>query len=157
MIGNDVVDIELAMRESNWRRPGYLDKVFTAKEQQLILQAANPDTTVWNLWSRKEAAYKIYNRQTGIRALNPLQLQCTWLTEADGRVNIGRYVYWTRTTVSADLVRSIAVFEPAYFAKVTVINPNSVIKSNDLPREVGTGAPVSVSHHGRFLEIVKLT
>jgi hypothetical protein len=33
---------------------------------------------VWNLWSRKEAAYKIYNRETGIRGYFPLQIACNY-------------------------------------------------------------------------------
>ena len=72
MIGNDIVDLELARKESNWKRKGFLDKIFAKNEQLLIFNAENPDTMVWNLWSRKEAAYKIYNRQTQIRGYFPL-------------------------------------------------------------------------------------
>jgi phosphopantetheinyl transferase (holo-ACP synthase) len=63
VIGNDIVDLALARKESNWKRPG-LNKIFTTKEQLLISSAENPNTMVWNLWSRKRAAYKIYNRAT---------------------------------------------------------------------------------------------
>jgi acyl carrier protein len=76
VIGNDIVDLALARKESNWKRPGYLNKIFTTKEQLLISSAENPNTMVWNLWSRKEAAYKIYNRATGIRGYFPLNLEC---------------------------------------------------------------------------------
>jgi phosphopantetheinyl transferase (holo-ACP synthase) len=76
MIGNDIVDLELAHKESNWKRNGFLDKIFTQNEQLLILNAKNPEVMVWNLWSRKEAAYKIYNRKTQIREYIPLQLEC---------------------------------------------------------------------------------
>jgi hypothetical protein len=41
----------------------------------LISNAENPDNMVWNLWSRKEAAYKIYNRVTGIRGYFP-EVRC---------------------------------------------------------------------------------
>jgi phosphopantetheinyl transferase (holo-ACP synthase) len=74
MIGNDIVDLALARKESNWQRKGFLDKIFTKKEQLQIVTAQNPETMVWNLWSRKEAVYKIYNRETGIRAFIPLEL-----------------------------------------------------------------------------------
>jgi phosphopantetheinyl transferase (holo-ACP synthase) len=63
VIGNDIVDLALARKESNWKRPGYLNKIFTTKEQLLISSAENPNTMVWNLWSRKEAAYKIIIEQ----------------------------------------------------------------------------------------------
>ena len=76
MIGNDIIDLALALKESNWKRKGFLDKIFTKNEQLLILNTQNPEVMVWNLWSRKEAAYKIYNRQTGIRGYFPLQLEC---------------------------------------------------------------------------------
>jgi len=57
MIGNDIVDLELALKESNWKRKGFLNKIFTNEEQLLISSAINPEIMVWNLWSRKEAAY----------------------------------------------------------------------------------------------------
>ncbi len=60
MIGNDVVDLALAKVESNWQRKGYLDKLFTTKEQNLIFCSENPTIMVWILWSRKEAVYKIH-------------------------------------------------------------------------------------------------
>jgi hypothetical protein len=36
---NDIVDLALARKESNWKRPGYLNKIFTTKEQLLISSA----------------------------------------------------------------------------------------------------------------------
>jgi phosphopantetheinyl transferase (holo-ACP synthase) len=36
VIGNDIVDLALARKESNWKRPGYLNKIFTTKEQLLF-------------------------------------------------------------------------------------------------------------------------
>ena len=56
MIGNDIIDLSLAKIESNWQRKGFLEKQFTAKEQQLILEAPNSFVMVWRLWSMKEAA-----------------------------------------------------------------------------------------------------
>jgi phosphopantetheinyl transferase (holo-ACP synthase) len=62
MIGNDIVDLSLAPKESNWKRKGFLDKIFTKNEQLRIIKSDNPENMVWNLWTRKEAAYKIFNR-----------------------------------------------------------------------------------------------
>ena len=76
MIGNDIVDLNLAKTQSNWKRKGYLDKIFTENEQNLIFESENPTAKVWNLWSRKEAAYKIYNRSTNIRVFNPKKFDC---------------------------------------------------------------------------------
>mgnify|MGYP003583470498 CR=1 FL=1 len=43
MIGNDIVDLVLAKKESNWKRNRFLDKIFTIKEQVLIVDAENPE------------------------------------------------------------------------------------------------------------------
>jgi len=69
MLGNDIVDLDLAKTQSNWRRKNYLDKIFTTEEQLLISSAKRPDEMVWLLWSMKESAYKIYNRKSGISPL----------------------------------------------------------------------------------------
>jgi phosphopantetheinyl transferase (holo-ACP synthase) len=93
VIGNDIVDLALARKESNWKRPGYLNKIFTTKEQLLISSAENPNTMVWNLWSRKGAAYKIYNRATGIRGYFPLNLECAYENSTTGSV-AGIYILY---------------------------------------------------------------
>ena len=33
MIGNDIVDLNLAKTQSNWQRKGFLERQFTKKEQ----------------------------------------------------------------------------------------------------------------------------
>ena len=38
MIGNDIVDLDLARKESNWKRKGFLDKIFSLQEQQFDSQ-----------------------------------------------------------------------------------------------------------------------
>ena len=87
MIGNDIVDLALAKKESNWKRNRFLDKIFTETEQLLIFHSENPEIMVWNLWSRKEAAYKIYNRETGIRGYFRSILRCC--TISLGESNLG--------------------------------------------------------------------
>lgn len=76
MIGNDIVDLALARKESNWQRKGFLDKIFTAHEQHLIHTAAHPEGMVWLLWSMKESAYKIAVRDSGKRRFAPVKLAC---------------------------------------------------------------------------------
>ena len=74
MIGNDIIDLSLAKIESNWQRKGFLEKQFTANEQQLILAATNSFDLVWRFWSMKEAAYKVYSQQNEIRFFAPKKL-----------------------------------------------------------------------------------
>ena len=95
MIGNDIVDLALAKIESNWLRNGFLDKIFTQKEQLLIANAINPEIMIWNLWTRKEAAYKIYNRKTGFRGYIPLKLECFYESDTIGTVVCNGFKYYT--------------------------------------------------------------
>lgn len=116
MIGNDVVDLELAKEQSNWERKGFLEKVFTTSEQFLIRTAKDPHLQVWLLWSMKEAAYKAHQRALSLpRKINWREQQCEIssidFTVASGVVKIGDATYLTQSTVSAEAVFSSAVFQ----------------------------------------------
>lgn len=76
MVGNDIVDLEEAKRASNWERPRFLNKIFTSQEQYLIRNSKNPFVLVWQLWSMKEAAYKLYTQQNPSRFYNPKGFKC---------------------------------------------------------------------------------
>jgi phosphopantetheinyl transferase (holo-ACP synthase) len=155
VIGNDIVDLVLARKESNWQRKGFLDKIFTQKEQLLITNAENPEVTVWNLWTRKEAGYKIYNRQTNIRGYFPLQLECLYESETSGTVCCNGNMYRTQTVISDDFIYTIAVAEKDYFMQIRNLNSDAKIcKTNGIPFIIDEFTknikPVSISHHGRF-------
>lgn len=165
MIGNDVVDLALARKESNWERKGFLDKIFTKQEQLLILNSENPENMVWNLWSRKEAAYKIYNRQTQIRGYFPLQLECFTTQNKNGfsygKVIIKEEIYFTKTTLSSQYINTIAVVKMDDFDKIKILkNRNNIYKSKGVPfyldHENSISKLVSISHHGRFNRIICL-
>lgn len=83
MLGNDMVDLEQAFRESDWRRKGYLDKICTEAEQQLILTATDSSAMLWLLWSMKESAYKAENRLTQERSYAPKSFSCSGLCVVD--------------------------------------------------------------------------
>ena len=163
MIGNDIVDLALAEKESNWQRKGFLDKIFTHNEQLFISNAENESTAIWNLWSRKEAAYKIYNRQTQIRGYFPLQLECfdlDCLNEVTlGKVRIKNQIYYTKTEINTDFVHTIAVENNRCFGTIkTLANRNNIQKTNGIPEYFEANSclkkPVSISHHGRFTRII---
>lgn len=165
MIGNDIVDLALAKKESNWKRKGFLDKIYTKKEQLLILNAENPENMVWNLWSRKEAAYKIYNRKTQIREYIPLQLECFDLEIVDGitfgKVVINDFIYFTKTTITTQFINTIAVENVQEFdAIITLENRKNIQKKNGIPNyspmETLALRPVSISNHGRFEQIITI-
>ena len=161
MIGNDIVDLALAKKESNWQRNRFLDKIFTKNEQQLILNETNPEIMVWNLWSRKEAAYKIYNRETGIRGFFPLQLDCSFENATLGTVSIKEKIYFTQSKIENDSIYTIAVAEKKHFDKIENINlAIEIIKINGIPFIIDSASkikkPVSITHHGRFWKGITL-
>lgn len=113
MIGNDVVDLELAGRQSDWRRKGFFQKVFFPKEQALIATSTDPDLMVWLLWSMKEAAYKAHQRELNLpRRLNWLAQKCD-ITEvtpgvASGTVEIDDHIYFTSSEITSDFIYTSA-------------------------------------------------
>lgn len=163
MIGNDIVDLALAKKESNWERKGFLDKIYTKNEQLLILKSENPATMVWILWSCKESAYKIYNRQTQIRGYFPLQLECFDFDNIDGftygKVRIKDLIFFTKSEIKSEFVHTIAVENSRDFDTIKILKTRKKIyKTNGIPeyfeKESSVLRPVSISHHGRFKLII---
>lgn len=64
-VGVDVVDItrHRAVRRSRDQR--FLDRVFTAREQERIRTAADPEVEIWILWAAKEASFKVLTKLEG--------------------------------------------------------------------------------------------
>ena len=161
MIGNDIVDLALALKESNWKRKGYLDKIFTKNEQLLIIKSDNPENTVWNLWSRKEAAYKIFNRNTGIRIYNPIQFECFETDKSIGKVMCNGVLYYTKTEINSDYIHTVSVLNSTDFKRIKLLNKNiEIVKIDGIPFLKGNNkkvlSPISISNHGKFEKIVSL-
>lgn len=135
-------------------RDRFLDKLFSKSEQQYILLAARPEEMVWLLWSMKEAAYKIYNKVTGIRSFAPLKLRCKInrlnATTCQGEVQVDEILYHTASSIApGDYVHSIA-------AGISTSLPK--VRTTLLPHACGLDysamAPACVSHHGRYLALI---
>ena len=153
MIGNDIVDLDLAKVQSNWRRKGYLDKIFTREEQLIIATATNPDQMVWLLWSMKESAYKIHNRKTCIRNFAPTALACH-LTSLDGEikgvVTIDHQTYITKSEFSLTYVHTIASASVNELLDIAI----KIYSQPNHPADYKSLAADCVSHHGRYLSLV---
>ena len=108
MIGNDIVDLKLASIQSNWQRKGFLNKVYTKHEQELIKNSTNPFKMVWLLWSMKESVYKIYVQQNLQRFFNPKKLQCKLISETEGTVEVNGEEYVTKSQINYDFICTIA-------------------------------------------------
>lgn len=165
MIGNDIIDIIQSRQESNWQRKGLIEKLFTVDEQLLIQQDQQPEIVLWLLWSMKEAAYKIYNRQTKIREYIPKKLACTIISKNDtyctGQVICEENVYHTKTTISKDSLHTIAVHSFDELNNTIEIENKNIIKDeNGIPywsnSITNVLQDVSISHHGRFEKVVTI-
>ncbi len=108
MIGNDIVDLKLAVVQSNWKRNRFLDKVFTKDEQEFILKSKTPFKMVWRLWTMKESAYKMYVQQISKRFFNPKILHCKLISETKGIVAMNGERYETNSEVNNDFIYTIA-------------------------------------------------
>jgi phosphopantetheinyl transferase (holo-ACP synthase) len=166
MIGNDVIDIMQSRKESNWRRKGFIEKIFIVDEQLLISTATDPESMVWILWSMKEAAYKVYNRQTKIREYIPQKLVCSIASQnhntITGYVICSGKTFHTNTILSQDYIHTIAVSYFDDLNKVIEIEKENISKDkNGLPylsnTLQNTIRDVSVSHHGRFEKVVTIS
>lgn len=178
MLGNDIVDLQLAFTQSNWRRKGYLNKIFTNEEQQEIWNAPNPETMVWLFWSMKEAAYKIVNRESLQRFYSPKSFKCfVNFSEYsyNGKVVYEEYEFNTVSEVTTNFINTTAISghnrkfehylfnnEGSYIQQFNEFsNQFRLIKDErNLPiiQNLFTEEfwPASVSHHGRYISIVHI-
>ncbi|MEC4005092.1 4'-phosphopantetheinyl transferase superfamily protein [Flavobacterium sp. SUN052] len=159
MIGNDVVDLALATTQSNWKRKGYLDKIFTNLEQEFILKSSNPNEMVWSLWSRKEAVYKIIIQKGGIRGYYPKKIECMNSDFENGLVAFENQLFYTITIILNDLIHSLAVENNEDFDKISgKITIENLKKINEIPfYELDSKLyAASKSHHGKFEKSVYL-
>ncbi|MFN2261578.1 MAG: 4'-phosphopantetheinyl transferase superfamily protein [Psychroflexus sp.] len=62
MIGNDIVDLNLARTSSNIFRPRYFDKILNTSELNFIQKSQNKFLCFWRIWTLKETAYKAFQR-----------------------------------------------------------------------------------------------
>lgn len=180
MLGNDVVDLELALTQSNWRRKNYLSKIFSFQEQEVISEAANPDVMVWLFWSMKEASYKVINRITKHRDFTPLAYNCASLINSEGatgEVNYKGTTLLCQSKITGKFIHTVAFKNHLSFSDIKVIDkPNrkdyhAVFNNAQLNLQLIKGPKklpeiydqvnqckylASVSHHGAYLSIAYL-
>ena len=176
MIGNDIVDLSIAEKESNWCRKNFLKKLFTDNEQRLIFSSKNPFNLVWRFWSMKEAAYKIYTQINGTRFFAPKKFDCLILSQVEGLVYFNNEIFYTISILNNNFISSIAYTDKnintyTEFVKPKYINSKIKIKLEELTqfssskikqKKLKNGAPIyyhedtiltkscSISHHGNY-------
>ncbi|MFA6059450.1 MAG: 4'-phosphopantetheinyl transferase superfamily protein [Taibaiella sp.] len=174
MIGNDIIDLSQARAESDWQRKGWINKIFTQKEQELITASAAKELIVWLMWSMKEAAYKIYHREFKEMFYAPQKFICSDISIADnlatGRVHFDQSVYNTSSHISSAFIHTVAIIQNnldntiVYIQDKTKATPKHQVPYNLFKDEHGipyskdhhngSVKNASKSHHGRFEAIV---
>lgn len=172
MIGNDIIDLHQCRAETNWRRKGWVDKIFLDAERDQIAVAGDPEITVWLLWSMKEAAYKIYHRMHGKRSFAPKDFDCL-VEHFDGRSARGKIRFTNLVVESESQISEAYIHTVAYF-KHRRRSPSILIRPAELQPGAEAGLPsyekdelgipyrvyegmakvVSVSRHGRYEALV---
>lgn len=150
MIGNDVIDLALAKVESNWQRKGFLDKIFTSNEQNLILSSENPTIMVWILWSRKEAVYKIIRQENGLRGFYPLRIEN--IDYKLGLVCFESGLFYVKTSIIEDCIHTIALQNQSFNQIIEISTSTQILKKDEIPFIVKNEKQIRISksHHGRF-------
>lgn len=173
MIGNDIIDLPFSRTESNWQRKGWLQKIFSAEELLFIAEATDQEQMVWLLWSMKESAYKIINRQTHITSYNPKAFQCSNIKYfgdiAEGIVRFKNAVIRSQSVISREFIHTTASIQnnctdiSVYIWNESECSapplPGTMVLKDEygipyLPGPLQSKRPVSKSHHGRFEAIV---
>ena len=171
MIGNDIVDLTHARIESNWKRMGFVSKVFTKQEQRMICLADNSFRCVWRLWSMKEAVYKVIVQQEHRRFFSPKSFGCTIISDTRGEVTYKGQRFSTHSKNHTDYIftttntnvklwfgqRQTAVQRLQLFANDFQKSVSEVsIRKNavGVPQVFAHGKEVtsslSITHHGNF-------
>lgn len=113
MIGIDIIDIAEAKKASDWKRPRFLEKLFTLREQKLIHDSEHPFIMVWRLWSMKEAAYKLYTQIIHPeRFYNPKQFQCD-INATSLKVTYKAFQCFISTKITEEYILSEASLLPS--------------------------------------------
>lgn len=149
MIGNDIIDLRLSLGKNNWKRKGFLNKLFSNEEQEFILLSKDPESTIWLLWAMKESAYKAHQRRFELpRKFNPKAFKCA-ITEdkisvVTGKVSINDDSYFLKASIRKEFIYCYATLDSlTKFIQKIYFKPkdlklkliNAVSKQHDLPTD----------------------
>lgn len=149
MIGNDIIDLKLTLGKNTWKREGFLNKLFSQEEQDLILRSNDPELIVWLLWAMKESVYKAHQRRFELpRKFNPKAFKCEItgdkITSVTGKVSIEKYSYLTKASISHKYIYCFATIDNSTnFVQKIYLKPtdlklqliNEVSRLENLPKQ----------------------
>lgn len=180
MIGNDIIDLSIALSSKKSQNLRFLKKIFTSDEIIEIEKSNNPELLLWQFWSMKEAVYKAYQRNTGsVRKLNPTSYHCSLGPNSTaGTIQINKKIFSISTEINSVYIHSYTS-SIDFLKKVYLPNSNSrdelleqmaselMLNKKDLcinKDENGIPSldiklrekrlPFSLSHHGKFTAFI---
>ncbi|WP_127845436.1 4'-phosphopantetheinyl transferase family protein [Psychroflexus aestuariivivens] len=172
MIGNDIVDLNLAKASSNIFRPRYFKKILNTSELSFIQESQDQFLCFWRIWTLKEAAYKAFQRlflfdnfynpklfsTTIINSELALVSYQNQILEFKSKMN-SKYIYsWT----SSDKNRQNIIGSCKSEVK-RQINQSLNLESFNLNKDengfpfvqvLKQKASISISHHGQFYAVI---
>lgn len=175
IIGNDLIDLEIALDKPRRNNDRFLSKVFSDNEIKQIRLHSQPELAIWKIWSMKEAAYKAHQRLFHIPArLDPFTYEC----DLDNlSVSKNQNIYIIKSVQDEDQIYSWIEFKnldhiklpystsyKSEFLKEFSIRTGHDLQNIELRKNklgipelflmnTGTSLPISITHHGRFAAI----
>lgn len=175
MIGNDIIDLNLARLENKAGNPRYCKKIFTEKERDMIENSLDREEVLWTFWAMKETAYKAHQRRFGLpRKINPLDYECNsessvtienwkYSIELDKNQNfihcythrskLKNYIYLSREFNEHDFLSDLKKQNPFINSELSIEKDGYGIPSIHM-KSTSETIPFSLSHHGRFTAFV---
>ncbi len=123
MIGNDLVAFEACRHYSFRRWQAYWGRILTESEWENFFYAPN-ERAAWLYWAAKEAAWKVWNRRSAQRLLNPKSFQVKnvrWEgSEASFEVQGPRLNLKGTATINDDFLHAVVVAGNQYVITASV-------------------------------------
>lgn len=111
-LGNDVVDLTGPRTRGKAQDARFLARVCTPAERARIV-AAPPqerDRLLWQVWSAKEAAFKVARKRLGRPAFSPARFETSFASAGEGEVRFRGWAVPVAWQVSADFVHCLGAW-----------------------------------------------
>lgn len=170
MIGNDIVDLDLARQSSDIFRPRYFEKILNASELNFVENSKNQFLYFWRIWTLKEAAYKAFQRLLLFDDFfNPSLFSTKMINDEMASVSFQNQSLDFETETNSDFIYSWTssvqhnVLGYSKFKVLAKLNQDLSSKSFDVNKDINglpfakifqQKTPISISHHGRFYALV---
>ena len=175
IIGNDLIDLEIALGKPRLKNDRFLSKVFTDSEISQIYSQSHPELAIWKMWSMKETAYKAHQRLFQIPArLDPVTYECDLYNlcvikeQKNYSINLEQdenHIYsWLEfknldhikipysTNYKSDFIKEFAIRTDLDLRNIELRKNHLGIPELFL-KHTGANLPISITHHGRFAAI----